>query len=148
MSSDSKKRLHPLDSPSNQKYYTSNGKRGHTQSQQEPTQTESILYNNNSRRRAPDTFLPHARSASRFDLDQNRAHNPHENPFSTAVYSRYDSSPKRKNIVKKRRRGFLEKIVDGQYQGVLTNKNESKGFDRYVGDCKDHLETALELQKM
>jgi hypothetical protein len=113
---------------------------------QEPTQTESIVYK--SRRNGPGRNNNERRSVSRFDLTKNRAHNPHETPFSVAAYSRYDSSPQRKNLVKKGKRGFLEKILDGEFQAVLANKNESKGFDRYVGDCKDHLDTALELSQM
>jgi hypothetical protein len=34
-----------------------------------------------------------SRSVSRFNLNENRAHNPHESPFNAATYSRYESSP-------------------------------------------------------
>lgn len=50
--------------------------------------------------------------------------------------------------MKKGKVSFYEKILQREYQGVLTNKNEAKGFDRYIGDCKSHTDTALELQKM
>jgi len=86
------------------------------------------------------------RSASRFNLDENRAHNPHENATAQAKLHVYEQSPQ-KSQLQPNKRCFLQKISDGEYQGVLRNKNESRGFDRYVADCKLHLDTALQLKQ-
>jgi hypothetical protein len=89
---------------------------------------------------------PEDRSVSRFNLDENRAHNPHENATASAKMHIYEASPQKRDI-KHNKRCFLQKINDREYQGVLKNKNEARGFDRYVADCKLHLVTALQLKQ-
>ena len=86
-------------------------------------------------------------SVNKFDLGAIRAHNPHENPFGQKVYSRYEPSPQKWTLVAPQFQCFLEKIHGRQYLGVLENKNEAKGFDRYVSDCSAHMQTAITLKK-
>lgn len=139
---------HPLDkNPTQNNFYNEGGNRlAPFAPNFEPFPVDHAY---NSRRNTTEPGKnPENRSVSRFDLNQNRAHNPHENPFNAATYSRYESSPQRQNFMKKGKMTFLEKIKLGEFQGVLQNKNESRGFDRYVGDCKEHMDMALNLQKM
>lgn len=148
---------HPLDNNSNQNYYlsSSNAKNpfhsvqvNSQPYQQEPlNDTNHNYYDGGRRIIAERTIVPKQRSVSRFDLDENRAHNPNENSGSTAAVKRYESSPQR-SVVKKGKTSFFEKILQREYKGVLANKNEAKGFDRYISDCKSHVDTAIELQSM
>lgn len=139
---------HPLDSFPNTGIIRNNGKRINSNNYDEPRMSIQEQLRNHSndtetrRHQAHRNPLVDERSASRFNLDENRAHNPHENATAQAKLHVYEQSPQ-KSQLQPNKRCFLQKISEGEYQGVLRNKNESRGFDRYVSDCKLHLDTAL-----